>query len=217
MTDEVKLDCALKLPAGYQTDNPKIIEKIRKDMASGDPYHYWFQGKVGTGKTFTARAIVQSYPNHFEYYPSNNPIAKSGMIIVRDYYREYLDFNKLHGAGGVLDIKANEKLMNKRFLCIDDIGNEKAGVTMATGADAAHEYIGSIIERRYEQIKRNYCHATIITTNLDGKQLKKMYGSRVLDRIFEVFQIMKFERGIDLLGNEKESHRRENASEPIKG
>lgn len=210
MTDEVKLACALKLPAGYQIDNPKIIEKIRKDMASGEPYHYWFQGKVGTGKTFTAQSIVRSYPNHYEYYPSNNPIAKTGMIIVRDYYREYLDFNKMRGAGGVLDLKANEKLMNKRFLCIDDIGNEKPGT------DAAHEYIGSVLERRYEQIKRNYCHATVITTNLDGKQLQKMYGSRVLDRIFEVFQVMKFER-VDPLGNEKESYRRENMSEPIKG
>ena len=175
-------------------------------MISGDPYHYLFTGKVGTGKTLTAKSIIQSYPKHYEYYPSNNPIARSGMIIVREFYREYLDFNKVRGLAGISDLRANEKLMNKRFLCIDDVGNEKPRT------DAAHEYIGAMIEKRYEVIKNNWCHATIMTTNLDMSQLKATYGVRVIDRIYEVFQIMEFERR-----EGKKSHRREKASEPIKG
>ena len=208
---DIELKHSLKLPADYNIDNPKIIEKIREDMTGGGPYHYLFQGKVGTGKTYLAQSIVQSYPNNYNYYPSNNPIGRPGMIIVRDYYREYLDFNKLRGYGAVQDLKANERLMNKRFLCIDDIGNEKPATV------PAHEYIGLIIEKRYEQIKRGECHATILTTNLDSDQLTAMYGSRVTDRIYEFFQVMKFDRGRDLLGKERPSYRREKMAPPIKG
>ena len=42
----------LKLSPGYNVDDPQIIAKIQRDMASGQPYHYFFHGKVGRGKTF---------------------------------------------------------------------------------------------------------------------------------------------------------------------
>ena len=89
------------------------------------------------------------------------------------------------------------------FLCLDDIGNEKPST------DAAHEYIGGCIERRYDAIKGGQAHATIITSNLDMEAIRKMYGSRVQDRIYEVFDIMEIKRE-----QGKKSYRREKQTKP---
>ena len=53
----------LKLSPDYHVDDSNMIAKIKRDMASGEPYHYFFHGKVGRGKTFLAQHIIRSYPN----------------------------------------------------------------------------------------------------------------------------------------------------------
>ena len=188
----------LKLSPDYHVDDSVMIAKIQRDMASGEPYHYFFHGKVGRGKTFLAQHIIRSYPNSHWYYTSPNPIAKTGMITVREYYREYLEFNKSKGWTAVADQKANDRLLHKMFLCLDDIGNEKPKT------EAAHEYIGACIERRYDAIKNGKAHATIMTSNHDMEEIKGIYGSRVQDRIYEVFDIMEIKRE-----KGKKSYRRE--------
>ena len=194
----------LKLSPAYHVDDPQMIAKIQRNMGSGEPYHYFLHGKVGRGKTFLAQHIIRSYPNSHWFYSNANPIAKTGMITVREYYREYLEFNKSRGYTAVADQKANDRLLNKMFLCLDDIGNEKPST------DAAHEYIGGCIERRYDAIKSGKAHATIITSNLDMEAIRKMYGSRVQDRIYEVFDIMEIKRE-----QGKKSYRREKQIETI--
>ncbi|HDY88074.1 MAG TPA: hypothetical protein ENH82_08185 [bacterium] len=196
----------LKLSPGYNVDDAEMIAKIQRDMSSGQPYHYFFHGKVGRGKTFLAQHIIRSYPNSHWYYPSPNPIAKSGMITIREYYREYLEFNKSKGYGAVTDQKANDRLLLKSFLCLDDIGNEKPATK------PAREYIGACIERRYDAIKSGRVHATIMTSNHDMGAIKGMYGSRVQDRIYEVFDIMEIKRE-----KGKKSYRREKQTELNKG
>lgn len=195
----------LKLSPIYHVDDPEMIAKIQRDMTSGEPYHYFFHGKVGRGKTFLAQHIIRSYPNSHWYYSNPNPIAETGMITVREYYREYLEFNKSKGWTAVTDQKANDRLLFKMFLCLDDIGNEKPDTT------AAHDYIAACIERRYDAIKSGKAHATIMTSNLDIEAIKKMYGSRVQDRIYEVFDIIEIKRE-----KGKKSYRRENMKPIIK-
>lgn len=168
----------LKLPDYYESSaNPNIISQVLFDLKSGKPYHYIFTGRVGLGKTFLADIIAWSYPWN------NRHFGPEGKILVKDLYRGYLtsinsDYRMLRSV---------ERHLVKDFLIIDDLGNE------APSTPTAHEYIGTTIERRYNAIKHTKRFmATIITTNLTQKEIRDTYGSRVEDRLLEMFTIMKF-------------------------
>ncbi len=165
----------LKLSPGYNVDDAEMIAKIQKGMASGEPYHYFLHGKVGRGKTFLAQHIIRSYPNSFWYYPSPNPIIKIGMITIREYYREYLEFNKAKGYGAAADQRANDRLLLKSFLCLDDIGNEKPATK------PAREYIGACIERRYDAIKSG---TPVLTVRFDDDPKYPIERFELVERCF---------------------------------
>ena len=202
LEDPLRRDFPLRLPEDYKSNNPNIVRQVQLDMASGRPYHYLFQGRVGTGKTYLAEAIISSYPPTRDYYLDVGTIVENGIVKVREFYRGYLEGLKAR-AGGYGDIRFNERVLKRYYFCLDDLGNE------TPSTQPAHEYLAACLERRCEQIKSGRCRGTIITTNLNEKKIKELYGVRVMDRLQEVFQIMQFQP--------KVSFRREKSKPLIKG
>lgn len=174
------------LPKDYKRNNPNILKRIDDDRNSNGSYHYLFIGNAGCGKTLLASLLAHDFASRLKGQTIDSPY----FIKVRTFYRDYLgllnsNFTDVHSA-----MKAKENKFKSRYVIIDDIGDEKPSTP------SANEYIGAMIEERYDYIK--LCEAkktpcwTIGTTNLNQKQLMEKYGSRVVDRIEEMFTIMKF-------------------------
>ena len=134
-----------------------------------------FLGSVGCGKTYLARHIMYYSSTRWEY------------IKVYKFYQEYLGIIGSNAYDKFDALRSHSVPMQFESLLIDDLGNEKPST------EAAHDYLGGLIERRYDYLERKAdISRTIITTNLNGDQIDDIYGSRVLDRIKQYFIICKF-------------------------
>ena len=51
----------LKPPTGYETNNPKILAQVKKDLAGDAEFHYLFIGVCGCGKTYLAKFFAKNY------------------------------------------------------------------------------------------------------------------------------------------------------------
>ncbi len=181
---------ALLLPDEYKIATPEIVARIRADFEAGKPFHYLFTGGVGRGKTFLATIMSHSIryamirlgisPNSDEVF--DNIIHEN----VRKIYQRYLAIMGGNSSEKALDVKRLTGWVNRPVVLIDDVGAE------TPGTESAREWIGSLICDRYDAWKRGRAQGTIITTNLDYTQLRDTYGDRVLDRIEEMYTIMKF-------------------------
>jgi DNA replication protein DnaC len=159
-----------ELPDNYVINNPNII-KLVKDVYDKQ-FHLLFMGVVGSGKTYLAQLIART--------------DKFKFIKAREAYSEYLrvrngDYSDKHEAIR----KAQSQLCGENVI-FDDIGSEKPKT------EAAHSFIESLMEDRYDRIKKGFPKKTIFTTNLNGEGIRDFYGDRVYDRITEVFTICRF-------------------------
>ena len=75
-------------------------------------------------------------------------------------------------------------LFTERMMIIDDIGVEPKEVLVY---GMVHTPIIDLLNERY-----NRQLLTILTTNLNPKQLKEKYGERIYDRFREMFEIVTF-------------------------
>ena len=112
-------------------------------------------GNTGVGKTYFCHAIANSKKEKVENF-----------VFLLSEYRDYM-------MKGFYNEKIIE-LCNEDYLIIDDIGSEKT-------SDFVIEFIYTIINRRYENMKR-----TVLTTNLQFKDFGEKYGDRILSRIAEM-------------------------------
>ena len=174
------------LPKDYNRNNPNILKRIDEDRKENKPFHYLFIGNAGCGKTLLATLLAHDFAARLKGSAMDAPY----FIKVRTFYREYLgllnsSYSDIHTA-----LKSKEAKFRSKFAIIDDIGDDRPSTP------SANEYIGGMLEERYDYIKmcesRSNPSWTIGTTNLNQKQLMEKYGSRVVDRIEEMFTIMKF-------------------------
>ena len=163
-----------KFPKGYQRNNPNILNHVVERIESGDPFHYLFTGVVGCGKTHLASNIVRCTGERWD------------LVKVIKFYHKYLNLMSSDYSDKWDAIGQQNTIMQSRILVIDDLGDEKPST------DAAHDYFSSLIEMRYDYIYKNQDTRTIITTNLDAKEIINTYSSRVMDRLQEYFVICKF-------------------------
>ena len=188
----------IRYPKGYKKNNKNIIKRVEKELllygtniidgvqhdSNRVSAHYLFQGVVGCGKTTLAKIIYNSCKPKSNYTDSKS-------TSFRKIYEDYLSLIGSTYSDKYTAIQDLSELMKKELLLLDDLGDEKPNT------DAAHDYIGGLLEKRYEYIKIGFpvnklnC-VTIITTNLNGKQIIDTYGSRVYDRLQEIFVICKF-------------------------
>ena len=166
----------IKLPAGYETNNPKILERVKKDLAGDAEFHYLFMGECGCGKTYLANAIAQAY-------------GDTKVVAAIEIYRKYLIAQNINTSDQGNEIRKSLQCLRTRpgnLLIFDDLGAE------APKTAASKSFIEEILEDRYNWIQKNLAGSTIITTNYSAKDLAMQYGDRIVDRLQEKFIIMKF-------------------------
>ena len=171
-------DGAMKFtpPKNYEKNNPNILKRVVKDMESNKPFHYLFIGNAGVGKTALAKLIRRSYSE-----------SDWRWLNVRKFYRNYIELMSTSYNDKYDVIRDSEKIMRAKNLVIDDLGNERPNTA------SAHDYMGSMLEERYDWLTVSNKEArTIITTNLGANELHQIYGARLIDRLEGLFTIMRF-------------------------
>ena len=123
-----------------------------------------FTGGVGRGKTALMRVILAAISAH----PSR---PKQLYAPARDL---------------ALNADLADRARSVELLTVDDLGTEPAQVlTYGTPINP----LAALIEHRYDRGL-----ATYITTNIPGKTLAEVYGSRVVSRIQELAGVVNFDQ-----------------------
>jgi DNA replication protein DnaC len=143
-----------------QEFNPEAYAKAKAYAGELGRSRRWLVlfGDVGTGKTFTATAVVIDF------------IERGGeALVARAKDAAY----QLHESYQQENTEAfRKRLVRTPLLLLDDLGEEN---------EKDKEFIASIIKSRYESDRQ-----TIITTNLDAEGLAKKYGPAVFSRLEEL-------------------------------
>ena len=138
-------------------------------------------GTCGNGKTtlmFALRSAIAFLKDrgHFDLYRNQAcPYFDFGLKYVdaRDVIEIYKDRNRY------------ADLRSERLLAIDDLGKEPAEVL---------DY-GNVTNPLIDLLEYRYLYQkfTVITTNLDAKQIREKYGTRIADRFNEMLEVIVFQ------------------------
>ena len=131
-------------------------------------------GGVGNGKTTLAKAICKTIGILYDSAYSNE---RKGVCRI----------SALEVAKCASDPESFTRLRNQEMLFIDDIGTEPASIK-SWGNE-----ISPVTELLYSRYDRQLF--TIITSNLDDKQLEDRYGLRIADRMAEMFDRLYYSNG----------------------
>lgn len=112
-------------------------------------------GRCGTGKTYAACAIIQEYRRHGD---------SCRFISATQIYSTWLEAAREGSVNNLL------YSYDVELLVIDDLG-------VKASSDAFISFLYMIID------KRKKCEGTIITTNLDAKNMRADLGDRIFSRI----------------------------------
>ena len=90
-----------------------------------------------------------------------------------------------------MDVAVNSNPFGHKEIgfCFDDLGTESNGKHYGKEKNVMAE----IILNRYDNQLHGHC--THITTNLTAEHILEQYGSRVTDRMREMFNIITFDKG----------------------
>lgn len=164
-------------------DTQRVIETIvgTDEMCGNDePWwmvdeHCWLylHGPYGTGKTGLAVATMRAKmgleigEGHHTY--------RGLFITVPDLLAKLRQsYDAARGSGGATEAELMESLYTVPLLVLDDLGAERA-------TDWAVERLFSVVNRRHD-----YHLQTIITSNLNPKQLAQHLGERIVWRVLEM-------------------------------
>lgn len=135
-------------------------------------------GLVGNGKTTMVRAISEV----------TDALHARHLTPTADKWRIDTNMRRV-GAIQLSDMAREDKTIFERaskvdLLFIDDIGTEPAEVMNFGNVISP---IAEVLEQRYAAQKY-----TILTTNLNAKQVREIYGDRVADRLNEMVDVIIF-------------------------
>lgn len=150
------------------SDYKKAVEISREFVANfdRDKKNLLFMGTVGTGKTFLANCIAKALID-----TSHSVIYFSAMDLFNTFAKFAFDRDK----------KALENFCDDLYHCdlviVDDLGTEMESSFVTS-------YFFSFLNERGQLGK-----STLITTNLDLKELNRKYSDRICSRIIGNFEI----------------------------
>lgn len=156
---------------GAQREALNLAKRVVKDVVNGEPVHAIFSGATGTGKSHLAMGVLDSVLKQTGYrkkvlFIDYLELLRHLKIGFKDDYEFRIYNQRLLGEVNEADI-----------VVIDDLGAE-AGVSTANILPSRYnlEIVTGIFQARTNK-------STIITTNLSGSSLSRMYGARVMSRI----------------------------------
>lgn len=162
----------------------KVNELLQRYM-DGEVFNTILSGKFGAGKSHLAMSMIK-------YINENSKPFKQCLFVDLD---EVLRKIKEGFSGRTpndyefTESKVVDRLRNADFLVIDDIGAEVGHInTESRSSDFNTKVINAITNGRQNK-------PTIYTTNLNGKQIREIYGGRIASRIFKnsTGSVIKFE------------------------
>lgn len=157
-----------------ELNQPEEWKKSFLEFAKNPVGFILFAGSNGTGKTFSAETILQ---NSRVFIKSQQEDDK--MIFTQaDLYFKYMKDLKEWGE----TLYLCERLTKVKLLVLDDLGTRPP-------PDGFKDFIYAIIEKR-ERNKDSL--GTIITTNLNAKQMRETFGDAIISRIASG-QVFRFE------------------------
>ena len=149
-----------------------IAHRFVEAVLKGEPKHMALNGKSGSGKSHLSMATCWALIEQSDY-------TKKCLFIS---YREFLEQIKFSFSNNELRKHIQGALMKDiktaDLVVIDDLGAELGGTKANDSTVFTNDIINSIMEARQNQ-------ATIITTNLAGKEIATAYGQRITSRIFK--------------------------------
>lgn len=136
------------------------------------------RGGVGTGKTSIMKAFRLSPHKSFGLIKCQQ-IVSTFLNQSEQVYLRYTCANR--------NIASAQNFGQEYFgWCYDDLGEEE----QANKYGNKQNVIAGVLDKIYNDYEMK--GITHITTNLDGRQIKDMYGERILSRIVSMFNILQF-------------------------
>lgn len=173
VTDKKLLNCDLSNYAVLDEETKQAKEtalRYVESVIAGNPTHMILMGKTGAGKSHIAMGICYEVMEKSNYNLT--------CIVVN--YRELLEKLKNAFNDPAAQREVQGRLMrdikNADLVVIDDLGVELGGGYGGQSTVYNNDIINSIMEARQNE-------ATIVTTNLTGKEMQKAYGKRIASRI----------------------------------
>lgn len=170
------------IEAAYRVEvgaRDKVFEESPKMAAVFDKVANWLvdptkdglvlSGICGNGKTTMIRAIKAIYGAY------NVPDGYGGKVYLRVVSARDL---------ARMDSNGLEDLAKERFLAVDDLGTEPVEVVQYGNI---FEPFKQVFEKRYDQRM-----ATILSTNIETKDIRPIYGDRIADRFNEMMTTVVF-------------------------
>ncbi|OAD45427.1 P-loop NTPase family protein [Polaribacter atrinae] len=155
----------LKLISLYFTDNIDFEKETNGELRKG----LLVYGDCGSGKS-SIFDIIQN--------------------ISLKYNLKHLWFKNVSVHDVITDYNINGEEVVKRLttgnIHFDDLGTEK----LANSWGVREKLMGRILEIRYNNFKK-YGIKTFVTTNLSIDEIKRYYGVRVADRLYELFNFIE--------------------------
>jgi DNA replication protein DnaC len=148
--------------------NPDVVREVRRYVDAleerlGEGRGIWFQGDVGTGKT-TLAMLVSAEALRRGYSVAIYSLPRL-LGLLRDTFAEDAEASLAE----LLDRLAAVDLLH-----IDDVGAEQSSPWVL-------EQLYTIVNTRYEDRR-----AVVLTTNLDGPELREQIGERTVSRLVEM-------------------------------
>ena len=153
--------------------NKKTARHIAGRYLKGEAFNTLLTGNAGSGKSHLAMSILQAVNEHSDPW-------RSCLFLSLDEF--LLQIRATFGNNDKLN-HDNEQTLIERvakvdLLVIDDLGAETGFIgTDKTASDFTQRVIYNLMNKRQDK-------PTIITTNLSSKQIKDMYDSKIISRLY---------------------------------
>ena len=127
-------------------------------------------GKVGTGKTHLACALIRAFTVHHRLTAKYTTAQALFMRVRESYSRDD------ETEAGIV-----REMVSPKLLVLDEIGVGK-------GSEHDQAVLTAVLGQRYDE-----CRPTVLCTNLDAASLRAWLGDRITDRMRETNAVLTFD------------------------
>lgn len=164
--DNYKTDCK------ETSDNKDLALRIAREYYKGANYNTVLTGIPGTGKSHLSMSMLKIVNEH------SDPYRKCLFISISELMRRIKDsFNNRESL--YTEQNMVEMMTKADLLVIDDLGAETGAISSdKIATDFTTRVLYAIIDGRMNK-------PTIITTNLNSRELARMYDQKLISRLFK--------------------------------
>ncbi|MFV0557666.1 MAG: ATP-binding protein [Enterococcus sp.] len=160
-----------KASDGETSRNKEQALEIAREYFSGATYNTIFTGKPGTGKSHLSMSMLKVVNEH------SKPYRQCVFVSIDELMRRIKDSFK-NKDSRYTEQRMIDLLTQADLLVIDDLGAETGAIDSdKTASDFTTKTLYAIVNGRANK-------PTIITTNLNSKELAKMYDGKLISRMF---------------------------------